>query len=307
MRVAGLTVLERILRERARAGATRAIVRGDASALPPLPAMPLAVELVAPDADVPADAERVRGDALLGHTITDEASRRAAEWAVIQTCRRPYDGPGDRYVGRAFSLRISRVLTRFPITPNQVTLVGIVLGFVAVALAAAGHIRLAGAVLVAQLILDSVDGELARLLFRSSKLGQWLDNVSDDLIDNFYVAALGIALGGPWWTVGLVAAAVRLACAAGMYVTVLAQGHGGDVLAFRYWFERGQSDSAEVFGKLTPLVMVRSLGRRDTYVLVYGALCMAGWPLGALGLGTLIAGSYGVLFTLHLVFSLLRR
>ncbi len=127
--------------------------------------------------------------------------------------------------------------------------------------------------------------------------------MSDDLIDNCFVAALGIALGGPWRTVGLCAAAVRLACAAVTYVTVLAQGHGGDVLAFRWWFEREKSGSEEVYGKLTPLVMVRSLGRRDTYVLLYGALCLAGWPLGALVLGTLIAGSYGVLFALHLVCS----
>ncbi len=168
LRVAGLTVLERILRDAAKAGATRAIVRGDAATLPALPALPLAVELAAPDAEVPAEAERVPGDARAGHTITDEASRRIAEWAVIQTCRRPYDGPGDRYVGRAFSLRLSRLLTRVPVTPNQVTVVGLVLGLLAVALAAYGRVRLAGAVMVAQLILDSVDGELARLLYRSS-------------------------------------------------------------------------------------------------------------------------------------------
>src|SRR5688572_20751161 len=118
MVVGGMTVVERVLREAERAGADRAVVH--AAALPALPALGIAVEVRAASEAPPADAEPIASRAIAGVTITDEDSRRRAARALWRSCRRPYDGLGDRYVIRAVSTRLSALLCRLGATPNQV-------------------------------------------------------------------------------------------------------------------------------------------------------------------------------------------
>ena len=89
-------------------------------------------------------------------------------------------------------VRITRVLARrsLAITPNHVTIVAIVVGLVACGLASIGayaHVALAGVLLQVNSILDSVDGELARLRYQYSKLGQWLDKPPADPVDRAVV------------------------------------------------------------------------------------------------------------------------
>ena len=302
----GMTVAERVLREAARAGAARAIVRGDA--LPPLPRLPLEVELLPAAAPPPPGAAAIAGDVIAGVRITDAASRRAAARALLQTCRRPHDGIGDRYVIRAVSLRITSLLCRLRATPNQVTWVNIAIGFAACAAAARGALALAGALMFLQVVLDSSDGELARLRHLHSRFGMWLDNTSDDLIDNLFIAALGVGLGGIWAPIGVAACAARLAQAVMIHVDVARRGKPGDVMAFRWWFDREDEALAERFDvRLTPAQLLRSIGRRDLYVLLWSAACLAGAPLAALGLGAVIAAGQLGLAVVHLAVTLGRR
>ena len=55
-----------------------------------------------------------------------------------------------------------------------------------------------------QSVLDGCDGEIARLKFQSSRMGEWLDNVLDDTVNVLYGLALGVAssklLGSPVYT-----------------------------------------------------------------------------------------------------------
>jgi phosphatidylglycerophosphate synthase len=305
MRVCGMSVLERLVRDALRRGHTRVLVRGDAARLPSLLKLP--VELLAPDAEAPADAQCVAGDVIEGVQIVDEASRRRAAWALMQTCRRPYDGPGDRYVSRHLSLRISLWLTQFPVTPNQVTLVSVVVGLVACWLAARGSFVGAGLLLLLQVVLDSCDGELARIRHMGSKLGMWLDNLTDDLVDNGFLIALGFGMGGPWRAVGLLAALARGFNALIVYRGAAAAGKPGDVMAFRWWFEAQVQETVDLYQRPThPLLHLRALGRRDLYVLIYCASCLLGWPVVALGLGSLVGGGYFALSLAHLYFKAAR-
>ncbi|RMH45214.1 MAG: CDP-alcohol phosphatidyltransferase family protein [Deltaproteobacteria bacterium] len=304
MRVAGMTVLERHLRDGARRGHTRAVVRAAAGDVPPLPPLPIDVSFAPPDAPAPPDAEVVRGDELLGVRLDGERARRAVEWALLQTCRRPYDGPGDRHVIRPISLRITRALSRTAITPNQVTAVALALGLAAAALAAAGGraaTAVAGALMLAQVVLDSVDGELSRVRHMGSQLGMWLDNLSDDLVDNLIVAALGAGLGGPWVAVGAAAALARGFSAWVTYRGARNVGRPGDVMAFRWWFEDGDTPEQAYGATRGPLEAARALGRRDTYMLVFGAACMAGVPQIAFALGVANSVAYFALAAIHLI------
>jgi CDP-diacylglycerol--glycerol-3-phosphate 3-phosphatidyltransferase len=70
-------------------------------------------------------------------------------------------------------------LQRLPVTPNQITIVGTALTFVAAVLVAAGHLLLGGIVLAFAGTFDILDGALARSTGRSYPYGAFLDSTLD--------------------------------------------------------------------------------------------------------------------------------
>ena len=89
---------------------------------------------------------------------------------------------------------------RVPLTPNQVTVVGLMLTFVAASLAAFGHLRWAGVVLIFAGTCDILDGALARSTHASYPYGAFLDSTLDRYSEGaIYVglAAYFISTGGP--------------------------------------------------------------------------------------------------------------
>lgn len=304
LRVAGMSVLERILREYARRGVTKALLVGNADDLPNLPALPLQVTIVPASSPVPDDAEHIAGDELTDEPVT-AANRRAIEWQLLQTCRRPYDGPTDKYILRSMSLRITRVLTHTPITPNMVTFVAMLLGTAAVVLLAMGtvaSVAVAGVLMFANVILDSVDGELSRVRHMGSKLGMWLDGLSDDIIDNALVAGMGVGIGGIWLQLGIAAALGRAFSAFVTQMGAAAAGHAGDPMAFRWWFEKEGASAEEAYSdSLDLLGALRSLGRRDTYMFLFAIACVATVPQAAFALGVANSVVYFCLACVHLI------
>jgi len=306
LRVAGMSVLERILREAARRDVTKAVLVGNAADLPALPKLALDVEVIAPaDATaLPDAATRVEGDVLLDTKVT-KANRRTVEWQMLQTCRRPYDGPTDKYILRSISLRITRVLTLFPISPNMVTFCAMLMGAAAVVLLAMGTVTgvaIAGGLMFTNVIFDSIDGELSRVRHMGSKLGMWLDGLSDDIIDNALVAGMGIGIGGIWMYIGIAAALGRAFSAFVTQMGAAAAGYPGDPMAFRWWFETEGASAEEAYDdKLTLLGALRSLGRRDTYMFIFAVACVATFPQVAFGLGVMNCTVYFALACVHLI------
>lgn len=89
---------------------------------------------------------------------------------------------------------------RVPLTPNQVTVVGMALTFVAAALAAFGYLLWAGVVLILAGTCDILDGALARSTHKSYPYGAFLDSTLDRYSEGaIYVglAAYFISMGGP--------------------------------------------------------------------------------------------------------------
>ncbi len=302
MRVCGMTVAERVLRQAAAAGAARAVVRGDA--LPAFPALPLAVETVPGAADVPA-ARSIPGDVIAGVQISDEPSRKRASRALLQTCRRAYDGLGDRFVIRGFSLPMSSLFCRTGVTPNQITWTNVLVGLVACAFAAVGTrtgFAIAGGLMFVQAVLDSCDGEVARLRYLSSKFGMWLDNTSDDLIDNLMIAMLGVGIGGIWLPIGVGAAIAKSLTALMIHIDVARRGKPGDIMAFKWFFDTAGEELAERFETGTSVSGIgRALGRRDAYILVWTITCAAGVPVVGLIHGVIVAVGYFGLAVAHVI------
>jgi phosphatidylglycerophosphate synthase len=310
MVVGGVTALERRVRELARAGAERVVVAAEPVELPrPLP---VPVEFVAAGAAPPPGAQRERADVIAGIELVDDASRRRAEWALIRRMNKSFEGPVDAVINWRFSMRLTRLLARAPltVTPNHVTLLAIAVGITAAALVLRGtwwSVALGGVLLEVNSILDSVDGELARLRFQYSKLGQWLDNLSDDLVDNLFIAACGLHLGGPWAIAGVAAAAGRVLTSLIIYADVYRRTGTGDVFAFRYWFEAEKATPDAVYDPRSPLTWLRAMGRRDTFVFAWMVACLAGVPHWVVGHGAAIAAANLAVILAHLAITATRR
>lgn len=126
--------------------------------------------------------------------ISDAASAAEAErkfWASLTSSA---DGLVDRFFNRPLGRPLSKLLVRTPISPNQVSVVSILIGLASAGLFAWGNF-LAGAV-VFQLcaIIDCVDGDLARALFKQSRLGKWLDLGGDQIVHVSVFAAIGLGV-----------------------------------------------------------------------------------------------------------------
>lgn len=119
------------------------------------------------------------------------AERKLDRWLVKET-----DGIFSRF-NRRISIPISRVLIRLPISPNMVTLMVLLVSAAAgVFLAQGGYFpMLFGALLSAWAsILDGSDGEVARLTFRETAFGCWLETIGDYLYYVFLFAGTVIGL-----------------------------------------------------------------------------------------------------------------
>lgn len=89
---------------------------------------------------------------------------------------------------------------RVPLTPNQVTVVGVLLTFFASGLAAFGELRWAGVVLIVAGTCDILDGALARSTNASYPYGAFLDSTLDRYAEGAVylgLAAYFIGAGGP--------------------------------------------------------------------------------------------------------------
>lgn len=214
------------------------------------------------------------GDMLVGSVERPEqlAGIEDLLWA---RCRKRVDGFVSRWFNRYVSVFISRRLVRFRITPNQVTMFALLPGLAAAFLAAQGGYWpvLAGAVLLQiNSIIDGVDGELARIKVEMSHLGEWLDTLSDALVNISFIVALGVGVvagGGDqtWLDLALYNGAAMLVFTA-IYGFWLWRTGTGAILSTS-WFD-GQAQ-AKPFFNLSGVIrfwvrLGTSLFRRDTMI-----------------------------------------
>jgi phosphatidylglycerophosphate synthase len=146
--------------------------------------------------------------------VVDPESARRAERIFWASLKSHSDGLVDRYFNRPAGRICSRLLVHSAVTPNQVSVIAIIVGLISAWLFAVGTAgtALAGALcLQLSAIIDCVDGDLARALFKQSTLGKWLDIVGDQVVHVGVFLGLGFGLSrsgaaAPVAVLGVVAA-----------------------------------------------------------------------------------------------------
>ncbi|MDG6102482.1 CDP-alcohol phosphatidyltransferase family protein [Dactylosporangium aurantiacum] len=183
------------------------------------------------------------------------------------------------------SYELGAALTRIGVrSPNAVTVLGLLLSAaVPVAVAGGRGWALAGAVLVLlSAVADTVDGVLAVVTGRASRLGQVYDSAADRVAEACWLLAL-VILGGPAW--------LAAACCALMwlheYVRARATVAGMSDIGTVTVAERPTRVLVTIFGLLAVGVAALAGRWQDTAAL---AVLVVMAVLGAAGFVQLIAG-----------------
>jgi CDP-diacylglycerol--glycerol-3-phosphate 3-phosphatidyltransferase len=106
-----------------------------------------------------------------------------------------------RDVSRPGLEAVGRVLTRWNVSPDWVTGVGLVLTAGVAAMAALGYIQWAGVAYIVAAVFDALDGTVARVSGKVSRFGAFLDSTIDRLEESLVFLGLIIyyaRVGGPW-------------------------------------------------------------------------------------------------------------
>jgi phosphatidylglycerophosphate synthase len=129
--------------------------------------------------------------------VADADTARQAENALWASITSSSDGLVDRVFNRPCGRPLSKFLVHTPISPNAVTLASLAIGFVAAWFFAIGtYTAVVFAAVLFQLstIVDCVDGDLARVLFKESSFGKWLDLAGDQVVHVAVFAAIAVGL-----------------------------------------------------------------------------------------------------------------
>jgi phosphatidylglycerophosphate synthase len=161
-----------------------------------------------------------------------------------------------------------RPLIRLGVTPNQITLVHLILGLCTVAAIAWGSptARLvAGFMWLISCLLDRLDGEVARIGNMCSPEGHKFDCFVDTALSCLYFLALGVGLRDALYPFGWIAVVCGIiACASQFTLNQVAEAFdsqsedGGKILASRWGFDA--DDALYLLGPLVWLPMELRLG-----------------------------------------------
>jgi CDP-diacylglycerol--glycerol-3-phosphate 3-phosphatidyltransferase len=92
---------------------------------------------------------------------------------------------------RAQARRLVPVLRLFGLTPNMLTMIGLVITAASAALIATGHLVAGGIVLLLAAVFDILDGAVARVTGKVYRYGAFLDSTTDRYAEGFtYIALL---------------------------------------------------------------------------------------------------------------------
>lgn len=203
--------------------------------------------------------------------VPDAAARGRAERFLFES---NYKGSTDFFTKHVYPplvWALVRPLARLRVHPNWVSLMNVMLAAAAVPLFASAQWAAGLSAAYAMSVLDSVDGKLARLTFRASKLGHVLDHGLDVVHPPFWYSAWAFALAG-----GDVASGVFLASLwlAGFYFL--------DRIVTELFTRRTRGRSIHAYAPID--VRMRTwISRRNINVPIFTVGLIAGVPVWAFG------------------------
>ena len=214
--------------------------------------------------------------------IKDSQSIQSIEKSILDEHKLHYHQFMDIWFNSIFSIKISSLLVKTFLTPNQITLLGLFIGLASGILFAQGNYwntLMGGVLLSITAIWDCCDGDVARLKFMESDFGEKLDTACDNIINIFIF--IGIMLGVARYD-GLIQALVPF----GLLM------FGGSWIFYLIYFPKGGKGS---YFTNTPIYdVIQTLASRN-FIYVILLFCIfnkLNWFLWLAGLGAIVFGFF---------------
>lgn len=121
--------------------------------------------------------------------------RRRGTELHLTSLRKPTGGVLENLYMRPLSKQLTRMLCNTSVTPNAMSIVTLAIALLAaafVALPDRGYVIAGGLLHIWMRVVDCVDGELARLRYQSSRLGEWLDTIGDGVGMAAFIAGVTV-------------------------------------------------------------------------------------------------------------------
>jgi len=145
--------------------------------------------------------------------VDDNNDLKNAKSLLFENLKKSTDGPISTILNRPISSKISELLLKTNITPNQISLISFIIGLFGALFFSNGDyfsLVIGGILVHLSSIIDGCDGEVARLKLVESKYGGWFDAVLDRYADALII--LGMVYGH-WilyndiiiWIIGFIA------------------------------------------------------------------------------------------------------
>ncbi len=213
--------------------------------------------------------------------VDTPATIKDAEKYLFNICRKSTDGLISRHFNRPISLFISRFLIKTPLSGNQVTGITTLVGILSGLLTAMGnYTSVAIGAFLFQLasIMDGCDGEVSKLKMTDSKMGQWLDTISDNFTYLFYIVGvtLGVAKQGyePVAIVGTLAIFGLSMTLFVMFYYLIRYTNSGSLIAIQNDFQN--QASGDKGGLKRFFASIQFMVKRDFFALVFFTLAIFG-------------------------------
>ncbi len=129
------------------------------------------------------------------YDLTTPFKIKQAEKEMFKALIKDTEGFMSKHVERRISLAISKRLVNTSITPNQITIISILIGLIGAGFISIsqGFWQITGALLfLFHSIIDGCDGEIARIKFMESRFGGILDFWGDNIVHAAIFCAIGI-------------------------------------------------------------------------------------------------------------------
>ena len=210
-----------------------------------------------------------------------------AQRALVRSLGKPTDGFVSRHFNRKISTRISSLLVKTSLTPNQLSISTMFICFIgAYFVAQTDYVSLAIAGLIFQFasIVDGCDGEVAKLKFLGSQFGEWVDTVADNVsylvFFSSFVYGLFKISGDPmvltlaWVGLGGIIVAISM-----VYVYLRMSGSGSIVSFAQAFSNEVPEDKRGLFHRFSERVKFAS--RRDYFAAMFCVLALlnARWTI----------------------------
>ena len=214
--------------------------------------------------------------------IKDSESTQSIEKGILDEHKLHYHQFMDIWVNSIFSIKISSLLVKTFLTPNQITILGLFIGLASGILFAQGNYwntLIGGVLLSITAILDCCDGDVARLKFMESDFGENLDTACDNIINIFIF--IGIMLGVARYD-GLIQALIPFALL--MF--------GGGWIFYLIYFPKGGKGS---YFTNTPMYNIIQILASRNFIYVILLFCIfnkLNWFLWIAGIGSIVFGFF---------------